>query len=311
MDRIIIILIAILFFVLCGCQNTSTPEIDSSMLCLDFSGVPETPETTIISADFLTVNGKEFSVEQINKGIKTTVNNVLYYHGNNFDSDYLLFNTDLLLGKCLEYELYFSPDATTETVGNNGMAIVYFVITNVEHRLSTPDDPKLYAFGIEICEYGLCSDFYYQGYVPKGKTHQLAEGGAVYLGSYSMCLNEVLQPAHEEMSDEWQKQAEEALKLYMDKNDLGADPENHLQPGKYTIYIEGFSQSDNHSTVIFEHENGSVYSGSYRFVHHITDGSPANLNKVLLVENCDADPYQIYLERVRSNATLVMVYRLP
>lgn len=253
-------------------------------------------ETTAFP-DAIEVNHQSVSVAQINTGIKTVFNNALYYYEDGQLSQFL--------NKKLGYELFFVPSTETAVLPR-----IYMIITNVKHPLSTEQTPLLYKFGIQISEYGLQSDFYEQSYVPKEKVYDAYfSEGTSYLGSYAMCINEIVQPSYEEMPDQWKKQAETALRLYMDDNNFYSQAEKNLQAGKYQVYIQGFTKSDVDSTVIFEHEDGQIYVGRYHFVHDISDEVSADLNKVELVE--DVDPqFMAYLDKLRLTAALTMEYRV-
>ena len=180
--------------------------------------------------------------------------------------------------------------------------------TNIEHPLSTTQNPLLYKFGVNVTECGLQSNFCEQSHVRSqaDNSTSLLEG-ADYLGNYSMYINKIKQPKHEAMSSQWKKQAEKALQLYMDRNDFYSVKEKNLPRGKYNVYIQGFSKCDIDSTVVFEHENGQVYLGRYYFVHDIPDGEPADLNKVALVESADAHLVN-FLGKLRQHAAVSMEY---
>jgi hypothetical protein len=109
------------------------------------------------------------------------------------------------------------------------------------------------------------------------------------------------------MDDTWNENVKNAIRLYMDKNDFYADKSDNLAPGNYHIYVQIFSKSDKDS-IIFENENGSIYTGYYYSVHCIPDGQPENLNKVALNESSDAESYETYFEKVRSDPAVAMEY---
>ncbi len=251
-------------------------------------------ETTVIP-DAIEVNEQSISVAEVNSGIETVFNNALYYYEDGQLSQFL--------NKKLEYELFFIP--STETAA---LPRVYMIVTNVKHPLSTEQNPLLYKFGIQISEYGLQSDFYEQSYAQQENGASFPDG-AVYLGQYSMSINQIEQPVYEEMTDQWKKQAETALRLYMDDNNFDSDTEKNLQAGKYQVYIQGFTKNDVDSTVIFEHENGQIYVGRYHFVHDISDEVSADLNKVELVEDIDPQ-FMAYLDKLRLTAALTMEYQV-
>lgn len=274
-------LLVLLFFVIVlnGCNTAGTHK-----------DVDETLTTQFVKADEKTI-----SVEDINIGIKAVFNNVLYYNPNG------RFNQ--FLGETIEYDLFFmqSTDAVL-------LPRVYIIITNMEHPLSNEQSPKLYKFGISITKHGLQSDFYEQSFAhAQGDWKSNVPEGASYLGHYAMCISEVTPPTYEVMTDQWKQRAAAAIRLYMDKNDFYSEKDKNLEAGKYEIYIQGFSESDVHSTIVFEHENGQIYLGQYYFVHSISNEIPADLNHVELVENADAD-FMEYLSRLKLNAAMCMEY---
>ena len=275
-----------LFFVICifvvfltACQEAKT----------------ETPAS-------ITVNETVFTVEQINDGIKEVFNKQLYYNGAYVDSD-IINNKKLVLNKTLTYELFFAPS------GAYGPAKIYFAITNVEHPLSTPSESFLYEFGIDITELGLCSEFSYIGRVLQGQNYNFVKENTVSLGSHSLTITSVEEPKIEQMSEEWKTKAEKAIRLYMDENDFCSNKEENLPSGKYTVYVEGFRESDTNSVIVFENENGVVYSGYYYFVHHVSDNA-ADLNHVEPIGNSDDTEIAAYLDALRSTHALKMEYRV-
>ena len=289
--KIFIILLALSF--LCGCkaaENSNPVKKESS------------PQNSI------TVNDKTFSVEEINEGIKSTFNSVLYYHGDNDTSPYLTANKNLLLNKEIEYELYFEPNSKKGEDAFVFAPKIYFAITNVEHPLSTKENPQLYEFGIDITEKGLRSDFSYQSRISKGETYSFIKDETVYLGSHSFLIKEIEKPLYEQMNKEWVENAESAIRLYMDKNDFYGDSQDNLAAGKYSVYVQSFFESDKDSTIVFENENGSIYVGEYYFVHNVSGGSPANLNRVELIESADKNEFKTYLEKLRLDSAVSMEY---
>ena len=99
------------------------------------------------------------------------------------------------------------------------------------------------------------------------------------------------------------------LQIYMDDNNFDkSDPTLNLAAGNYHVYVQKFFKSDADSTIIFEHENGSVYTGRYNFVHECSGKFPADLNHVELVENPDDELFQLYLDKVRADPAVSMEY---
>ena len=76
-----------------------------------------------------------------------------------------------------------------------------------------------------------------------------------------------------------------------------------MSPGKYNVYIQGFSESDDDTDIYFENEDGDIYRGLYYFIHNVskhTESWPADLNHVERLE--DAGTFAF--EKVRANAVL-------
>lgn len=291
MQRIKLLLaILLLVGVLGGCKNAEAPA---------------QAEQNVQEEKFITVYETQFSVEQINEQIKETINEQLYYHGYFFDSDNIFLNRDLFLNQNLEYSLYYVPSTYPDRTDPEYQEVfppqIHFVITNIEHPLSTENEPKLYFAGIEITQKGLRSDFC-RGYHINADEETKGE----FLGNYSMCITEIVEPTHEEMSNEWKEQAEAELKLYMDENAYSAVEENNLPVGNYHVYVAGFSEADADSDVIFEHEDGQVYIGTYLSLHHISGEDAANLHRVALCEYPESEAE--YLNKVREEAAFSMEY---
>lgn len=271
-----LMVVAISLLMLNGCNNANSCDVNSAP-----------------TLDSIKVGNQSVTIEEINDGIKTAFNQRLYYNK--------AWGNGQFLNKILTYELFFTPNIQAAAQPQ-----IYMVITNVTHHLSTVQEPLLYTFGINITEHGLQSEFCLEGHVPEteGHTNWLKEG-ASYLGSHSIIIDEIVEPKHEVMSDQWKLRAEAAILLYMDGNNFYAEKSKNLQPGKYSVYIQGFSESDVDSIIVFEHEDGRVYMGKYYFVHSITAGQPADLNHVALVENIDTD-FMAYLSKIRLNAALII-----
>ena len=243
----------------------------------------------------ITAKGREYAIEEIRQGILKAFHTEFYYAGN----DALHLNRNLILNKTLTYDLVFVEDQF--------LPYVLLIVNNLEHPLSTEEEP-LYSFGIAFSEQGMEEKFYTYGTAASNTLAYMTEDrDEVYLGSYSLRVSEIAKPQHEQMSEEWKQRAEAAIQLYMDKNDFYSEKEKNLEPGKYQVYIKGFSKGDVDSIIIFEHENGNVYQGFYYFVHGISEAQPADLNHVELVAD-PSDGYGQWLEKVREGAALHMEY---
>ena len=273
--------------------------------------IDATRDDTQIFADVqVTVNGRSFSIEEINAGIKDTFNSVLYFYGDNDTGEYLFSNKNLVLHKDLEYELYFYK-SNFDTVASDifNPPRVFLVITNIQHPLSTENNPLLYELAIDVTEWGLRSYFHSEGHTPKMEAYVYYGVELVYLGSYTMRIDEIVEPPFEVMNDEWKENTKSELRLYMHKNDFYVGkPEDSLEPGYYHVYVQKFFKSDMDSIVIFEHENGNTYWGFYYFVHENSGSYFANLNKVRLAEDVGNESFDAYIEKVRANSAVSMEY---
>ncbi|MBQ9838141.1 MAG: hypothetical protein IJO56_01400 [Oscillospiraceae bacterium] len=276
-------LVVMLFFFLAliGCNNSIHSE----------KGKCPTIPSTIYT------NGNSHQIEEINTGILTVFNNVLYYHE---DGVFHAF-----LDRQIEYELFFDPGFTVISEPK-----VYFIIENMEHPRSTAETTMLYKLGISISERGLQTDFSEISHVYKSEDvlEYLVEGGT-YLGHHTALINNISAPIHEEMSEQWKVRAEAALRRYMSENDFYSDEQKNLPEGEYDVYIKGFSETDIDGTVVFVHEDGRVYRGEYYFVHNILDGQTADINRVLPIEGTDIDLAE-FVDRIRQNAAFHMKYEV-
>ena len=296
--RYLKVLLIIMFIctLLNSCQNNSEAMLDISN------------QTNSKHENLVTVNGRSFSIEEINVGIKDTFNSVLYYHGNDDTSSYLTSNKNIILEKELKYELFFESNSNNDSKSHVFPPKIYLVITNMQHPLSSEGSLQMYEFGINITEWGLQSDFSYQGHGPQRESYSFSGNDVIYLGSYTVRINEVKKPAYDTIADEWKENAKSAIRLYMDKNVFYADKSYNLAKGNYHIYVQKFFKSDKDSIIIFENENGSIYTGYYYFVHDISGVHPANLNKIALNENSNEKSFEMYLEKVRLDPAVAMEY---
>ncbi|SEW32751.1 hypothetical protein [[Clostridium] fimetarium] len=251
-----------------------------------------------------------FPIDEINAGIKDTFNSVLYYHGNDDTSSYLTSNKNIILKKDLQYELYYEPNSKSGLEAFVFSPKIYLVITNMQYPLSSEGTPQLYEYGIDITEWGLRSDFSYQGHWPQRETYSFSGNELIHLGSYRMRIEEIKKPVYETIDDEWKENAKSAIRLYMDMNDFYGDESHNLAPGNYHIYVQKFFKTDKDSIIIFENENGSIYTGYYYFVHDISTSHPADLNKVALNESSSEKSFEIYLEKVRLDPAVAMEYKV-
>lgn len=274
---------------LCGCQHSD--------ILMDDNHKQEGIESTHYN---ITVGKRSFSIEEINAEIMNTFNNVLYYHGDDDANDYLTSNQNVILHKNIEYELYFDPVGYV-----NASPIIYMVITNIQHPLSTAEKPLLYQFGVIVTEWGLQSDFYIQAHTSSDDAREFSNKNVIELGSYTMRIDEIVKPQYETHASEWLSKSKKEIQLYMDKN-----TDKILVPGHYYVYVQNFFKSDKDSIIIFEHENGDIYTGFYYSVHDVSGENPAALNKVRLVEDSTTEPFKSYMGKVKSDPAVSVEYEV-
>lgn len=293
MKALIIILMIALF--MCGCQRNEPSETVASTGDNDTTTL-STAETNPSSAQIeITAKGKDYSIEEIRQGILKAFHTEFYYAGDTS----LHLNSQLILNKTLTYDLVFVDDPW--------VPYVLLIVSNLEHPLSTEEKP-FYSFGISFSEQGMEEKFYTFGTATQEElAFMTEERGCAYLGNYSLHISEIIKPQHEQMSNEWKQMAQTAIQRYMDENDFYPEEEKNLEPGKYHVYIQGFSKGDTDTIIIFEHENGNVYEGYYYFVHDISEELPADLNHVGLVTDPSAG-YGLWLDKVREGAALHIEY---
>jgi hypothetical protein len=290
----------LLAFSLAGCQQAGCATQGASV---PTGGEGRTASDTVVVGD------RVFTIDEINAGIKETFNNRLYLTG------YAgLCSTEDLLYKDIEYELYFKPDdgsnRNTKYYWLDAPAI-YLAITNIQHpRLTEAGSTQFYMLGIHIDEKGLQSGFNFATSGPKQGEGFFSNCAVVYLGSYTMRIDGLERPQYEAMDAEWVERTEDAIRLYMDYDYSNPNIKKLLGPGSYQVYVKGFFKGDTNSTIIFVHEDGPMYIGSYRYVREGSGDRPANLHKVSPVEDPGNERFQAYLEKVRLDAVISMEYTI-
>lgn len=288
----ILFTILIVGLLLCSCQQKNRQEPTFS-----------TTIPTVVAEPSITLDGVEFTVEQINAQLIETLNTDLYYTGTLSDSQNVFHNSDLILNRTIEYDLYFRPTGEFESYPK-----IFIAITNLDHPLSTDTTPMRYEFGIDLTPLGLRSTFSYSGHTAQSSDYNFLREDTVFLGSYSMCITEITQPVHEDMSTEWKEKTKAELCLYIEESADSVFEGKPLPNGKYYVYVQGFSESDQDACVFFEHEDGKVYWGRYLFVHNNDGTKAADLHKVEFDEYYADDSFQLMLERIRKNPALSFEY---
>lgn len=278
-----IILLLCLLLLLCSCDNTKNEE---------FSNIATTEPTIVIE-------GHEISVVQINNQIQRVFNDMLYYRGDEW--------TQQQNGMKITYDLYLIQDPSQPYYGDN-TNMLYLQTIDLQHPSATIDCPLYYAFGIMVTQDGLQSEFCYEGPIKEGSDYYLSQQLPEPIGRYTICIEQVQEPTPYDHSAQWKTQTEQAIQLFMDQNNLYADPEDNLKPGQYMVYIEDFSCNDQHARIFFVHEDQTVYTGDYRFVQHIQENGAANISRITPVE-CPMDrTFSEYLTKVKKHAALTIQY---
>ncbi len=312
--KLLLILVSILL--LCSCQNIVGAINDAASTqpqktdIVSTAGVIAQPEVTEPgTANSVKVGGRTFSVEEINAGIRDTLNNLWYLYGDDSTSEYISSNKDLLLGKDIEYNLYLhlGPGYASSSgiYDEASPKSLYIVITNIKPLSSTEEKPLLYTFALHITEGGVQSDFYTENKLPPESANDGYYQGhdeMIYLGHYTMRIDEVTKPQYEEMDSKWVESVTRSIKLYMDAHGGG------FEPGNYHVYVKKFFKGDTDSIIFFEHENGNIYSAFYYFVHETGDYE-ADLNHLELDEYLNSDElYKEYYEKIKSDPAVSLEY---
>ena len=254
---------------------------------------------------------REFSVDEINAGIKNNINNNLYYHGDHEDSDLMMHNKNLVLNQNIEYDLFYIPNTGEDEFDKIWGGEILFIMPGIEHPLSQPDDVKIYEMGARITEEGISLEYLAARHISIDRYKSYFENEEyIYLGCHSMCIEEIVPPVYEEKSEEWKDNTEKSIQLYMDENDFYSDDSKNLKQGKYKVYVKNFTKADSDSWILFEHEDGDVYYGIYYYVNIDWPNSPANLNHVELVDESGVEYMKSYFEKVKANAAICVEYEV-
>lgn len=303
------IIVFIVLFVVCiiGCES-SNESISQNDLQSELPRISNATEPDDNLDEFVIyVDDRGYTVEDINAGIKNAFNEQLYYHGE-YDSDYILTNKDIIQGKNVEYDLYLCKSAEY----TSPYATIY--IRNIEHYQSTPENPLFYSMSIFLTKYGMPSDFNSCGPIKKDAVCDESD----YLGKYSMRIDEIIRPNYEEIGEALEKNVKSAVQLYMDRNDFmgeektfseGPEVQTSFKTGAYNVYVKKFSEADTDSTVIFEHEDGSIYEAKYCFVHDAIETKEANLRYIFYYSAInETDGHKSFVDKVKKDPVLCFKY---
>ena len=299
--RSIKLLLAVIFLsMLCGCSETN----DSSQI----------PHSLPESKNSIEVNGRSYTVDEINAGIKEIFNNEMYLN----DSIPWLGN---ILDKNVEYEMYFYPNTTPapdfyESYGPNPK--IRIVVTNILPSFPEEETQRFCTYEFGFLGDRLPSRWWGCQRIPyeyarllnwEDEQSRNNETEIVPLGSYTMCINEIEEPNYQIMSDEWKENAKNSIRLYMDKYEYPEEGYYDLEPGNYYIYVQKFFW-DSDPRIFFEHENGNIYEGTYEWAQDAAETRPACLTHVELSGHADDEDYKIYREKIKSDSAVSFEYAI-
>lgn len=252
---------------------------------------------------------REFSVDEINAGIKNLINNVLYYYGDHEDSDYMMYNKNLVLNQKIEYDLFYIPNTGDGENDKIWGGEILFVMPGIEHPLSQPDDVQIYGMSTRITEEGISSAYLAANRISTDRYKSLFDNEEyIYLGRHSLYMEEIVPPVYEEKSEEWKRNVETGIQLYMDQNEIYGG--ESFKPGKYKVYVMNFTKADCDSWILFEHEDGDIYYGIYYYVNIDWPNSPANLNHVELKDEDRVEYSKSYYEKLKEHAAICVEYEV-
>jgi len=130
-----------------------------------------------------------------------------------------------------------------------------------------------------------------------------------------MRIDEIVKPEFEVISAEWAENVGNSIRLCMDENENG-----YLPKGRYKVYVPQLFRSDRDGRVIFEHENGDLYSGALEYIHGYSGLNAAYLNKVNLVEEdimsnglnigYNVEAFRRYFEKVKADPAVYLEYEV-
>ena len=159
------------------------------------------------------------------------------------------------------------------------------------------------------------SDFISQGHIQSDEALEYFNNeDRIYLGSYSMRIDEITRPNFQEMNREWRENAEKEIQMFMETHNgmhLDETRTGFLEPGNYHVYIENFFKSDDNSRIVFLHENGNVYQSFFHFIHYLTGDKIASVMNTPLIGNINESlPLRLYVEKLQSDFAVNIEYQV-
>ena len=246
-------------------------------------------------ANDVVVDGHTFSVDYINTVLLEAINNGLYYSVQE-GSLYLFNNPTLILGKQLEYDMYYVRSSR-----HFHEHMIYIIFPN---EIYPSKDTGVYEFGYSISSKGMSHVSYSMGPVVYDDNYGKSTDtkSFQYLGKFSMVINTITKPEYDEISDIQCMAIDSGIKQWMESDGT------YLEPGTYTVYVCGFYKADSNATIYFLHENGSLYSG---FIWTLTgiseDGEPVTPYRIGKLEG-SLDYQNEYIKLVKEQAVFQCSY---
>lgn len=231
-----------------------------------------------VEADSITVNGIEYTSEQINEMFCAILNTFLYENGS-VDAEKLVYNTKLMTENEIEYDLYYDSAYFGSTA--------LFAVININDGSETQ---KYYEIMLRINERGIENILDLYAEIDKAQAVEISELKA-HLGHFSFHSDGVTKPEYEVPDDEWKTNTEQAISAFVEQTDeIGVDhyPDMTGQnetfvKGEYTVYVKGFLKADDNTRVLFVNEStGKKYISDLYYLRETQHDFPANIDDIFL-----------------------------
>ena len=250
--------------------------------------------------DSVSIDGQTFDYDYINTVLLESINNKLYFYDRD-DSLYLFSNSNLLLGKSIEYDLYYVHN-TDEWYYEH---MIYVVFANESYPLK---ENEVYELGYSITAKGMSHELYSMkpAIYDSNYGSNINNSSYQFLGKFNMEFNGIAQPEFDEISDDQCKAIDSGVKSFMETDNT------ILEPGTYSVYVRGFYQADSSANIFFVHENGDTYYG-------ILWGA----NKAISESDSPTIPYRVskyeeavgafedYMELIKEHSVFYGIYEKP
>lgn len=246
--------------------------------------------------DHIIIDGQTFDLDYINTVLTEAINNELYFYDNE-DALYLFSNSKLLLGKSIEYDLYYVH--YTRALDREHM--IYAVFPNETYPLR---DDEVYELGYPVTTKGMSHEVYSMRPVLYDPDYGNSDKATYqFLGKFNMKINGISKPQYDEISDNQRKAIDSGVKEWMEIDS------SILEPGTYEVYVRGFYQADSSANIFFIHENGNLYSGYLWSGNGFISESdePTIPYRVGRYEE-SAGSYEEYMELIKENSVFYGIY---